>query len=379
MSRVEEIIQLLTSAEPRQGSRVVAASIVEEYRQLSMLEGRELARFALTILDSAGEQQVAADLGERMLLHLACLVPGALDGLHAKLLTREIVYPPELFRGADAQTRDQLLAWLNGDAELAFSVSGDHLLKALACIEDETVQAVFRQWQQTPPEWRSALYIPPEAYAHEAGWHLMAQGEYRRLFFDTCYELMRRDLTQDAESVSPVRAILPHEDVCLWCGLHLQTLFNFDLQDPRLAFLHLSGAQLRVAFCRRCSTFGYVFTEVDMQGGSRWSKLNHKPDFIGHEDSAWNLPQDTLVLNRLRRSPYEAHQFVMYDVPGASQVGGHPMWIQDAEYPACPRCQEPMPFLAQLQTGEIDAMADGVMYAFLCVACMLATTSYQGT
>lgn len=379
MSRVEEMLQLLTSAKPRQGSRVVATPIVEEYRQLSMSEGRELARFALTILDSAGEQPDAEDLGEEILLHLACLVPGALDGLHAELLTREIVYPPELYRGADAQTSHQLLAWLNGNAELAFSVSGDHLLKALAWIEDETVQAVFRQWQINPPEWRSALYIPPEAYAHEAGWHLTANGEYRRLFFEPCYELMRRDRVEDVEAISPVRAILPHEDVCRWCGLHLQTLFAFDLQDPRLDFLNLSGERLRIAFCPRCSTFGYVFTEVDTQGRSRWSELNHKPDFIGCEASAWNLPQDTLILNRLRRSPYETHQFVMYDVPGASQVGGHPMWIQDAEYPTCPQCREPMLYLAQLQIGEMDAMGDGVVYAFLCAGCLLATTSYQGT
>ena len=43
-------------------------------------------------------------------------------------------------------------------------------------------------------------------------------------------------------------------------------------------------------------------------------------------------------------------------VPGVrfSQVGGHPTWIQGAEYPRCPECSGAMPFIAQISNEDLD-------------------------
>ena len=65
-------------------------------------------------------------------------------------------------------------------------------------------------------------------------------------------------------------------------------------------------------------------------------------------------------------------------VLGVSQVGGHPAWEQDAEYPPCPECRLPMRFVGQVATGEIEP-AEGITYAFLCPDCLMAATSYQQT
>lgn len=61
-----------------------------------------------------------------------------------------------------------------------------------------------------------------------------------------------------------------------------------------------------------------------------------------------------------------------------SQVGGHPSWEQDAEYPRCPSCQQRMAFIAQLSNEDFE-VAEGIYYAFLCRPCQTAATHYQQT
>jgi uncharacterized protein YwqG len=64
---------------------------------------------------------------------------------------------------------------------------------------------------------------------------------------------------------------------------------------------------------------------------------------------------------------------------GGSQVGGHPLWLSDAEYPDCPSCSQPMAFVAQVQTSDLGEPAEGVWYAFVCFDCSIAASSYQWT
>lgn len=68
-------------------------------------------------------------------------------------------------------------------------------------------------------------------------------------------------------------------------------------------------------------------------------------------------------------------------VPGVrfSQVGGHPTWIQDAEYPRCPDCGRTMPFVAQLSNEDIEEGAEGIYSIFACRECGVAATGYQRT
>ena len=62
-----------------------------------------------------------------------------------------------------------------------------------------------------------------------------------------------------------------------------------------------------------------------------------------------------------------------------SQLGGQPTWVQYHEYPPCPKCGEPMTFLAQVDEGEIDQLAEGVIYVFLDQACGTSASLLQAT
>ena len=77
------------------------------------------------------------------------------------------------------------------------------------------------------------------------------------------------------------------------------------------------------------------------------------------------------------------------------RIGGHPCWIQDAEYPACPHCRQTMHFLLQLdselplQSGEGGPIEDtmdviewgsgGIAYGFWCDSCRVSGFLWQCT
>lgn len=57
---------------------------------------------------------------------------------------------------------------------------------------------------------------------------------------------------------------------------------------------------------------------------------------------------------------------------GGDKIGGHPRWVQSANYPPCPSCQKPMMELVlQLESGGIADVSfggDGTAYVFRCRA-----------
>lgn len=62
-----------------------------------------------------------------------------------------------------------------------------------------------------------------------------------------------------------------------------------------------------------------------------------------------------------------------------SQIGGHPAWVQDAEYPSCSECAQTMTFVGQVALDELEKDGDGTCYAFVCKRCSTTATSYQCT
>ncbi len=69
-----------------------------------------------------------------------------------------------------------------------------------------------------------------------------------------------------------------------------------------------------------------------------------------------------------------------------NRVGGAPSWIQDAQYPACPHCQQLMPFCAQLDSELPTAGGEewlwgsgGICYMFWCDPCSVSANLYQCT
>ena len=89
------------------------------------------------------------------------------------------------------------------------------------------------------------------------------------------------------------------------------------------------------------------------------------------------MPTDCLAIEMEPRSPHFADGWTS-DAP-LSQVGGLPSWIQDPEYPSCPKCQRRMKFFGQISNEEIEDYSEGIYYMFLCSDCGIGATGYQQT
>ena len=145
------------------------------------------------------------------------------------------------------------------------------------------------------------------------------------------------------------------------------------------------GTQLRIAHCLWCSSYATLYTDIDLQGGVRWSNANENlPQIltrVGLGSDVELLPSAAgrLVLGQQRRTPFEAMGRLMLSEGGISQLGGHPEWIDDAEYPVCPGCQRLMTCVGQVAWEDVEDFAEGITYGFVCLACGKAATTYQQT
>lgn len=342
------------------------------YYSLTLEAGRTVARAALDLFDSGANAD--AFLPHTILTNLANVVPGSLVGLYAELLARDLYWPEgAMFREADPATRNHLIALIDSgerNSTVGSSYTPDRLLCMLAWIGDEVVQEAFARWRQTPP----AGLVKPEDSLYEAGWELTAEGKRRDLYFRQNTDLLLSEQELATKAPRPVHVLLPHEGRCGWCGNQLLTLFTLDLRDPHLAFLGMRGEQLRIAMCSNCTPQEQqITTNIDAFGGSRWSASNGDPRaevnlnlWHGKNIVAQFLRQ-RFVLGLSRRTPFESL---------GSHLGGCPGWVQYAEYPRCPECQQTMIFVGQLEPHHIDYV-EGVIYAFLCVPCGKATVGYQ--
>ncbi|MCA8994779.1 MAG: hypothetical protein KDA88_22570 [Planctomycetaceae bacterium] len=339
--------------------RTAQRNVAAAYHSLSSEEFGTLTRFAV---DSGNGD---------ILSHLACFQPGSLSGLHLELAQKGVLYPPVIFHGADQQATNLLIEQLdNGEAE-----NVNLSLLALAWADNSDVRQAFHSWRATPPSWSKSLHVPPHEYADSAGWELAENGERRGLILNESYPLVTHDHPDAVPGAVQTNA--PSESSCQWCGRRMTALFDFDLSNALLASLGIEGSRLRIETCDVCTCYGMVFTQVDWSGGTSWHPGNIRPDYLPDDAADWDFPKaNALVLSDHQRPITESAD---RNMPiSFSQVGGHPSWEQDAEYPRCPSCQHRMVFIAQI-SNEDYAAAEGIYYAFICQDCRVAATHYQQT
>ncbi len=341
------------------------------YRALDDPAAAALARRAVEAVE---RREVVAAGAAELLARLSSFVPDALVGLHGRLLDVDllsiVLYPHVLklgvmFRSADAETRERLRA-LAADSGRRL---GSHALASLAWIDDDEVPVAFRQLIEHPPPWVSHSYSVA-MYPLEAGWALRRDGTRQHLHLSShCHRLER-----GAEAGSPVKVISRLHQRCGGCSGPLTELLDLDLRDERLGFLGLPGERLRVLTCEGCVCYGTVYAEVDLAGNARWLEDRADPPegLYMSEDSY--LPERQLGLGLKRRTPFEAHAFAN----NLSQLGGQSGWIQNPDYPECPRCGALMPFLGQVDLEEFPR-CEGSIYAFLHVGCGVVATLFQQT
>lgn len=322
-------------------------------------------------LSSYAEGLIGTDshgVAEDILRCLAAFTDFPLDRCLRTLLSSGCFWPSLAFRNSPPDVRDSMISRLEEDQE-----NRNHILLALAWIGDAVVVSQFQKWRLDPPDWRGSLFIPPEDYSREAGWELAPDGQRRDLYFEKAIGLRKGS----SNSSAVFGAIAPRQDNCLWCGSVLTDLFHFDMSLFGLDSSQFPQGEIRVPTCEVCTAFGTVFGATESNGTARWSERNARPEYLPEASESWGrLPVDPLQLGASRPSFFAADQFLPTSY---SQLGGHPTWIQDASYPACPECGNTMMFVAQLDHDDIEDCSEGLFYAFLCPNCRTTATTYQQT
>ena len=339
-------------------------STEQAFAQLSAAQQQQLFAIAGDAIQ-AGDK----DLGENIGKSLATLTEANLDGMLHRWLDAGHLWPAVAFRNAGPSVRDRILGMIAAD-----TANMNHALSALAWIGDSVVVARFAEWEESPPPWRSQLYVGPNNYALVGGWEPTPSGR-RNLFFHECFAL---EVVPNDAPATEVKLLEERTEKCPLCGDALVHLLDLPTRDSSLAFLPFAGASLPVLTCERCTCWNeFVFARIGLDGEAEWHPANpasgqeHSLGFdFGH--GPW---QGKRVALRKRPAIHAVDWCMQLS---ASQIGGMPTWVQDAAYPKCPECDQTMMFLAQLDNGAFSGH-EGTYYAFLCGDCRVTATTYQQT
>ena len=345
----------------------------EVYLSLSAEQQDQMKDYAIQRIRTGDE-----DNGKDILIYLVCYHDISLTNEIPELLEQEIYYPAILYKSAPVAVRDRLLQQVNTDDE-----NRNHILLMLAHIGDDVVVQQFRQWRQSPPSWASELYVAPEHYTTEAGWELTNDGQRRELFTTPSYSLYKvtvNEATNVAISGDSLLMLTPSAQGCPWCGSALTSLINLDVKHPALRDVSWHAERLQIQTCVICSSYGVVYMELDAAGEPLWSSHNVMPmgmDEIDLEDYGELAPDVGRQFRIANASRHAFHASEWGMEPSLSQIGGHPGWVQDAEYPPCPCCSARMKAVAQLDWGEVEEYGEGMYYMFICEPCQMTAVSYQ--
>lgn len=357
---------IIALASISQAREIEIPELMPLYAGLNLSDASALADRAVTLL-AQSDVPGAEDVAREVLTYLASLVDGALDHKHRHLAESGFFYPGVVFRGAGPEARNTLVERLPRESDTA----RNWIMQCLAWIGDAEVRRLFASWTARPPAWARHM-APAVEFAMEAGWELTKKGERRELAQSTGIRLVPADPGNEAGILGTLST---RDEACPQCGDMMVSMIDLDLSDPLFDFLNYSGNRLSVPGCMRCAAYhGGLFAEVDLKGNGGWSHYNREPKYLDRE-SEWEpfLP-DRLVPGPALLTSVEGCR----DFEG-SRIGGHPVWVQYPEYPVCPECRSRMPFLAQIDLGDIDDYGEGIYYVFHCRECDIAATGFQQT
>ncbi|BBR59896.1 MULTISPECIES: DUF1963 domain-containing protein [unclassified Klebsiella] len=333
------------------------------YQQLTPSQASEMACHAEALFDNDEYEQA-----QEICLCLAAFTEANLDNCLRQWVEDEEdfdCYPAFPFHRAPADVRDTLLQRVEYDEE-----NRSNLLCALAWIGDSAVVERFNHWRQTPPTWRHSLYIPPEDYARTAGWELTQSGGRRNLYFPQCIHLTR----QPSTASRPFSTIIKQGENCPHC--HLPLINLFEIAPDALGINNWPGA-LRMMTCECCSVYHPVYSQIDDKGKPQLRPKNPLSALAVENAKDWcPLPINGLYPAEDRLPLFAADELLPTTF---SQIGGHPTWVQDAEYPQCPECSQTMTFIAQIDCHDIDTYLAGMLYGFICPSCKTTATTHQQT
>lgn len=341
--------------------------IEQMYISLSEQEAARMLKYAIGCLADQNE-----DEAEDILLSLVCYRNDNIADALPELIQLGLFNHPILFKDAPQDICDQLIERVNWDEE-----NRNHLLRVLGWIGDAAVVERFRQWQIQLPTWAGQLYVPPETYALDGGWEFTPNGERRNLVNPSCYAIRQADERNDEFTEGQHARFLETSHLtCPWCKRKLTKLVDIAASHPALRYLDLMET-LEMLTCDVCGAFSTIYMELDSEGAPAWSRYNEEPDYLPDMDDVDITiePSRRLGLSNEPQSPYYAAEWTLPQLD--SQIGGHPSWVQDPEYPVCPCCERRMQFIGQLDYADFDKYGEGIFYLFLCPEDRMTATAYQ--
>jgi hypothetical protein len=238
---------------------------------------------------------------------------------------------------------------------------------------------------------RSLFARPPEP----------APREWRRLYPQASYHLRFPDGYRDGLSISlstrerhptwhldagdapPQRFGGEGECVCGICARRTQRLIVLDPVPPGLEVTAVP--RLTLEMCARCVEVNEVMEYVhDAEG----RPSPHRRQTPGDEPEFESFPLRTA---EVRLAPTPARWFwqdwgTSNGRQNLSRLGGHPSWVQNADYPPCPECGRLMTFLIQLDAvlpagrdESEEIFGEEVFYGFWCDRCRVSAFKWQNT
>lgn len=221
---------------------------------------------------------------------------------------------------------------------------------------------------------------------HPHTYHITFSKEYRTMVKRPYWLQWTHHPTWDLQITSEIPQVFggPQNGECLVCGNELHHLITM---NPIPNNLHISKLeQLTLATCLSCIGWETepLFYQHDRDGqptNIEYSGEKRKP--ITQYDPL--LQTDVYLIGSGERWRWQEHAMAN-SRQNLHRVGGHPTWIQSAEFLTCPRCNKTMCFILQLDDGLIDIHNDdlsgifgdnGTLYMFWCDNCCISACFWQ--
>ena len=324
---------------------------------LPIRTARTLARKAIEVYEESPAVALAETFDD-LLGELARHRPQAFAGLHRRFAAFPSTWRVErgaVYHGADADCRDHLIQLVPTTDDL------DGLLKALGRIGDAKVAEAFHRWDRMPVVWRNRIHVKPSAYAEEAGWEVTMTGKRRDLHVPAGYALVAaKPGEQPRGRGRTLMACEPSDVPCETCRVPMQQLLDLDARKPPFAGHGFRMRRFRILACAGCWATRFTRWNVDCTPNTTVEAAVLSAEATRFDRRVYTLGRRTGPTNSW-----------------GSYLGGCPNWLQDAEFPRCPECQEAMVFLAHLDLTEIGG--DGVVYGFACDHCRVTACGFQCT
>ncbi|WP_329101313.1 hypothetical protein OG792_20730 [Micromonospora sp. NBC_01699] len=288
--------------------------------------------------------------------------PQRLTPYQGLLLDLDLLWPPKLYRAADADVIRRVIEQVDGGRT---PDRLNHLLLVLAHTGHPLAERAMRRWAERPPTGADELHVGPLGYAPEGGWTVGSDGNRRDLCGDIAYRWLMRETSRIDDAPD-----------CPWCASPLWTATDIDTSESAVAaaLAHTGwSGRLMIETCHFCACYTTLYSRVTPDGTATWWTGNIRPSYLPDAAEPEKPPALLPVLGPARPSPYQASAWER----GGSTLGGRPDWIQDADHVGCPGCGQPMDYVGLIGGVDLDEFGEGAYYLHLHQPCGLAAVNYQ--